>query len=678
MLLLLVVNAQAANDSGEILGDGPVPLYVLNNDAPGTTLSSVTQPDHGTAVIDGAVVIYTADQGYQGPDKFDYSTSGPGGGSFTVSLQVHSNSLDKALSKRFEEDPVFAAKFVADLKRTVRNNPEGNTAKKLGDTIRKLAAVDPWFKKRFTTMLQAATAKRSIDLYVFLGEDNLQGCTETGDFNGPDAAFKQQMAQRSNNTVLVLNCAVAGSSIVQWSSLDAPRHLSPSYLAAGRRLDWSNKCMASIDGILDGAGPGATVKGLVIALGENDARIVAAGGPAALIDDWQENLRQLVDLYRASYSADMTVLLLGLPELTGTGGSLLTAWQRIQQDQTDFRSYHYGPISTSGIATWDDGTPGLCFSDAGQRTLADRLVQGFLDPQTPPLGVTGSCSPATPCFPGSNERIEPGLCNERNFFRRGMETRRVLCDQHGNSLHALASACDGCIDLGSVAAERKLGIVTVSTGKAFTPTFHIRQLIGGRLVEPVPYDSPFTTEEPRGCGRSDRESSTFVLAPGSYTYQAESRLAEACDGDSRSGCGLQLTPSLALQDSYQRTLSLQSGQCLVVILGEDTEPPVTYSSIQRSVFTPNCALSGCHAGASPAQGMNLSASVSYNNIVGVPSGERPSLLRIDPGNPNDSYLLQKIAGTASVGSRMPRGRAPLSDALIQQVRTWIEQGALDN
>jgi hypothetical protein len=76
--------------------------------------------------------------------------------------------------------------------------------------------------------------------------------------------------------------------------------------------------------------------------------------------------------------------------------------------------------------------------------------------------------------------------------------------------------------------------------------------------------------------------------------------------------------------------------------------------------------------------MNLSASVSYNNIVGVPSSERPSLLRIDPGNPNDSYLLQKIAGTASVGSRMPRGRAPLSDALIQQVRTWIEQGALDN
>jgi hypothetical protein len=41
-------------------------------------------------------------------------------------------------------------------------------------------------------------------------------------------------------------------------------------------------------------------------------------------------------------------------------------------------------------------------------------------------------------------------------------------------------------------------------------------------------------------------------------------------------------------------------------------------------------------------------------------------------------LLQKIAGTASVGSRMPLGRTPLSDTLIQQVRTWIEQGALDN
>jgi hypothetical protein len=67
---------------------------------------------------------------------------------------VRSNSLDNAIIKRFEEDPVFAAKFVADLKRKVRNNPEGNTAKKLGVAIRKLAAVDPWFKKRFATMLR--------------------------------------------------------------------------------------------------------------------------------------------------------------------------------------------------------------------------------------------------------------------------------------------------------------------------------------------------------------------------------------------------------------------------------------------------------------------------------------------------------------------------------------------
>ncbi len=104
---------------------------------------------------------------------------------------------------------------------------------------------------------------------------------------------------------------------------------------------------------------------------------------------------------------------------------------------------------------------------------------------------------------------------------------------------------------------------------------------------------------------------------------------------------------------------------------------VTFEFIQTNIFTPSCALSGCHAGPSPQQGMNLSAGQAYAAIVSVPSTEVPSLLRVNPGKPDESYLVHKIAGTAAVGGRMPLGGPPLSDNLIQSMRDWIAAGALN-
>ncbi|MCZ6852858.1 MAG: CHRD domain-containing protein, partial [Gammaproteobacteria bacterium] len=99
--------------------------------------------------------------------------------------------------------------------------------------------------------------------------------------------------------------------------------------------------------------------------------------------------------------------------------------------------------------------------------------------------------------------------------------------------------------------------------------------------------------------------------------------------------------------------------------GVGTNPQVFFSRVQEQVFTPSCALSGCHAGASPAQGMNLSEGQAYANIVNVPSNEFPSLNRVEPNDPDNSYLIQKIEGTAQVGARMPLGAGPLPNDIIQ-------------
>lgn len=99
----------------------------------------------------------------------------------------------------------------------------------------------------------------------------------------------------------------------------------------------------------------------------------------------------------------------------------------------------------------------------------------------------------------------------------------------------------------------------------------------------------------------------------------------------------------------------------------------TFQSIQDNVFTPICSV--CHAGGAAPQGLRLDAVNSYAMIVGVPSAEVSSVLRIKPGDPDNSYLVQKIEGHAAVGAQMPFGGPPLPAATIAVIRQWVIDGA---
>lgn len=99
-----------------------------------------------------------------------------------------------------------------------------------------------------------------------------------------------------------------------------------------------------------------------------------------------------------------------------------------------------------------------------------------------------------------------------------------------------------------------------------------------------------------------------------------------------------------------------------------------FDSIQTHVFTPICTV--CHAGADAPHGLRLDAANSYNLLVGVPSVEVPSLFRVKPGDPNSSYVMQKLEGHAAVGARMPLGGPYLSSDVIAVFRQWITAGAL--
>ena len=99
----------------------------------------------------------------------------------------------------------------------------------------------------------------------------------------------------------------------------------------------------------------------------------------------------------------------------------------------------------------------------------------------------------------------------------------------------------------------------------------------------------------------------------------------------------------------------------------------TLSEVQSQVFDASCT--GCHSGSSPSQGLNLSEGAAYGNTVNVPSTEVPSLNLVEPGDADNSYLMQKLEGTAQSGVRMPYGGPYLSSTLQQLVRDWIDAGA---
>jgi hypothetical protein len=116
-----------------------------------------------------------------------------------------------------------------------------------------------------------------------------------------------------------------------------------------------------------------------------------------------------------------------------------------------------------------------------------------------------------------------------------------------------------------------------------------------------------------------------------------------------------------------------SGDGFVGAGGASGPLAANFDSIQANIFEPLCE--HCHAGANAPAGLRLDAANSYAMLVGVAAVERPNLMRVAPGDANNSYLIQKLEGTAGIGERMPAGLPAVPQADIDIVRQWITDGA---
>ena len=100
----------------------------------------------------------------------------------------------------------------------------------------------------------------------------------------------------------------------------------------------------------------------------------------------------------------------------------------------------------------------------------------------------------------------------------------------------------------------------------------------------------------------------------------------------------------------------------------------------QPIFDANCI--GCHAGATPTGGLDLSTAKSYGNLVNVPCQCDAGVLRVKPSDTAGSMLWRKTGNDPTeCGASMPKGQQPLSVALpaqYQQISNWISQGAQNN
>lgn len=103
----------------------------------------------------------------------------------------------------------------------------------------------------------------------------------------------------------------------------------------------------------------------------------------------------------------------------------------------------------------------------------------------------------------------------------------------------------------------------------------------------------------------------------------------------------------------------------------------SFCDVQLAIYNPYCT--SCHAGTYPAGNLSLAQGKAYAATVNVASSAVPSLKRVLPSDPQNSYLFRKVNGThtqvGGYGAQMPQGAAALSAELQALLEQWILEGA---
>jgi hypothetical protein len=120
--------------------------------------------------------------------------------------------------------------------------------------------------------------------------------------------------------------------------------------------------------------------------------------------------------------------------------------------------------------------------------------------------------------------------------------------------------------------------------------------------------------------------------------------------------------------------------CASAVEVEDTDAsPPTFTEVYSEVLAPSCAFSSCHGPASAGYLGWSDAATAHAALVDQASAAASERVLVVPGDPESSYLLDKLLGAEGIsGDPMPPPVGGLDAAKIELVRAWIAAGAAND
>jgi hypothetical protein len=179
----------------------------------------------------------------------------------------------------------------------------------------------------------------------------------------------------------------------------------------------------------------------------------------------------------------------------------------------------------------------------------------------------------------------------------------------------------------------------------------------------------------RECGDDGCDDSCGTCAPNqTCTPEGQCACVPSCDGKA---CGDDDCDGSCGECEAGSQCDPELGACL---------PDISFAAVFAIFEQLQCGV--CHTGPNPPQGLNLAdADSAYAQLVNVASRQCGMMnrMRVAPGAPDDSYLINKLTGLAMCGGQqMPRPlpgtpssepRITPSPDQIDRVRAWIAAGA---
>jgi hypothetical protein len=134
-----------------------------------------------------------------------------------------------------------------------------------------------------------------------------------------------------------------------------------------------------------------------------------------------------------------------------------------------------------------------------------------------------------------------------------------------------------------------------------------------------------------------------------------------------------------------RKAALMAVLALLTTLARADGPPadpgerVGFSRQIQPILNAGCL--DCHFYGRSIGNLDLQPAKAWDSLVGVWSTQT-DMPRVDPGDPDNSYLVHKLQGThlaqGGSGTRMPPFATPWSPRQMLLLETWIRGGAKDD